>query len=64
MSLTDGGNASGERHASEAEKTCFRPASFLAEEGQGYLLFEPGDFVMMRKMMLGIKQRAEAPPGG
>ena len=26
-----------------------------------YLLFEPGDFVMMRKMMLGIKRRAEAP---
>lgn len=25
-----------------------------------YALFEPGDFVMMRKMMLGIKQRAEA----
>jgi len=28
--------------------------------GLYYLLFEPGDFVMMRKMMLGIKQRAEA----
>jgi uncharacterized protein YndB with AHSA1/START domain len=25
-----------------------------------YLLFEPGDFVMMRLMMLGIKQRAES----
>jgi hypothetical protein len=25
-----------------------------------YAIFEPGDFVMMRKMMLGIKQRAEA----
>ena len=25
-----------------------------------YQLFEPGDFVMMRKMMLGIKRRAEA----
>ncbi len=24
-----------------------------------YLIFEPGDFVMMRKMLLGIKQRAE-----
>ncbi|MGO9085903.1 MAG: DUF2934 domain-containing protein [Candidatus Sulfotelmatobacter sp.] len=24
------------------------------------LLFDPGDFVMMRKMLLGIKQRAEA----
>ncbi len=28
-----------------------------------YALFEPGDFVMMRKMMLGIKQRAEAMAG-
>ncbi len=27
-----------------------------------YLLFEPGDFVMMRKMMLGIKERAERTP--
>lgn len=25
-----------------------------------YLLFEPGGFVMMRLMMLGIKQRAES----
>ena len=24
-----------------------------------FLIFDPGDFVMMRKMMLGIKQRAE-----
>jgi hypothetical protein len=24
------------------------------------LMFDPGDFVMMRKMLLGIKQRAEA----
>ncbi len=25
-----------------------------------FQIFEPGDFVMMRKMMLGIKRRAEA----
>jgi len=25
-----------------------------------YVLFEPGDFVMMRRMMLGIKRRAES----
>ena len=24
-----------------------------------YLFFEPGQFIMMRKMMLGIKQRVE-----
>jgi len=24
-----------------------------------YLIFEPGDFIMMRKQMLGIKERAE-----
>jgi hypothetical protein len=33
------------------------------------LLFDPGDFIMMRKMFLGIKERAEAtkaaaPPHG
>lgn len=27
-----------------------------------YLVFEPGDFVMMRKMLLGIKERAERTP--
>jgi hypothetical protein len=25
----------------------------------GWLLFDAGDFVMMRKMLLGIKERAE-----
>jgi hypothetical protein len=38
-----------------------RPPLWLAP--LQFLLFEPGHFIMERKMMLGIKQRAEALAG-
>jgi len=37
-----------------------RPSGSVWQKAFAYLLFDPAHFIMERKMMLGIKKRAEA----